>query len=218
MNSSIKYQILKNNFFKSWISGLKKNKVKILKTKYLFKILRKNSNWQVLGVDTKIKVKNNTYYRYAQISPESVTIVPILKIKKQFYTMLVSQFRAPAGGYTFEFPAGSINNRMPKKTAQQEIFEELNLNVEIKDIKPLIKKKLYVDSAFSTSSVHYFYFKKKIDTKFLEKFKNKKTGISKEGEFLKLKIVKFNNVLKYATTTSTVAALALCKKNEKIFK
>ena len=90
MNSSIKYQILKNNFFKSWISRLKKNKVKILKTKYLFKILRKNSNWQVLGVDTKIKVKNNTYYRYAQISPESVTIVPILKIKKNNFILCLS--------------------------------------------------------------------------------------------------------------------------------
>ena len=218
MNSSIKYKILKNNFFKSWVSRLKKNKVKILKTKYLFKIWRNNSNWQVLGVDTKIKVKNNTYYRYAQISPESVTIVPILKLEKQFYTMLVSQFRAPAGSYTFEFPAGAINNGIPKKTAQQEIFEELNLNVEINDIKPLVKKKLYVDPAFSTSSVNYFYFKKKIGIKFLEKFKNKKTGINKDGEFLKLKIVKFNNVLKYANNTSAVAALALCKKNEKIFK
>lgn len=218
MNSSLKSKISKKSFFKKWINRLKKNKIKILNTKYVFNIKRNNSDWEVLGVDIKIKIKKKSYYRYAQISPDSVLIVPILKLKNFFYTILVSQLRAPAGGHTFEFPAGSINGTTPKSAAQREVFEELNLKVEKQNIKPLLKKSIFVDVAFSTSSVNYFYFIKKIDKEFLKKFKNKRTGLNKEGEFLKLKIVKFNDVLKYASNTSTLAALAILKKNEKIFK
>ena len=103
MNSSLKSKISKKSFFKKWINRLKKNKIKILNTKYVFNIKRNNSDWEVLGVDIKIKIKKKSYYRYAQISPDSVLIVPILKLKNFFYTILVSQLRAPAGGHTFDF-------------------------------------------------------------------------------------------------------------------
>lgn len=201
--------------FKDWILEVKKNKkVSIKKINYISCIKRKKGDFSLSTIDTEITYNDKTYQRAVQLEGKSVVIIPVIKQKNKLKTLLVSQFRAPKASLNLEFPSGKAEHYSLKKSAQLEIKEEIGLEVSQSILKPLNKKPIYMLPANNFSQVYYFYFIKKVQNDFFNKFKNKTFGKTDEGEHIKLKFVDFSDLLNITNSASVIIGYALLKKNE----
>ena len=198
-----------------WFEQSKKNKTKVLNYKLLSHIRRKDSDFTIATIDFSLKHKNIIYKRAIQFEGISGVIIPILYFKKEKYTVLVNQFRAPLSKFHYEFPSGKIKANEQIKSVLQEIEEELNITLKKKEIKKINKKPIYLLPANNFSKVFFYFFKKKINLNFFKKYANLETGNKKEGEYIKLKIVKFSDLKKFSNSASIIIGESLIK-NEKI--
>ena len=171
-----KFLITKQKSYLEWKKSLKKNKVKINKIKYKSLIKRNNCDFTLSTIDTELVYKSKIYKRAVQIEGTSVVIIPLLYYKKRIMTVLVSQFRAPLGRYTLEFPSGGADFKKLKKSAKNEIFEELGMNISLKDIIKLNKKGIFLLPANNYSRAYFFYFKKIINEKNIKQMSKRTYG------------------------------------------
>ena len=105
---------------------------------------------------------------------------------------MVKQFRICEGSETYEFPSGQAENRNLYSEAIKELQEETSISIKKKEIKKLESIQMITSS--NSAIANYFYFKKKIDLKFLKKFNNKKTGNRSDDELISLKIFKLKEL------------------------
>lgn len=197
-----------------WKKSLKKNKVKINKIKYKSLIIRNNCDFTLSTIDTELVYKHKIYKRAVQIEGTSVVIIPLLYYKKRIMTVLVSQFRAPLGRYSLEFPSGGANFKKLKNSAKNEIFEELGVNISLKNIIRLNKKGIFLLPANNYSKAYFFYFKKVVDEKILKQMSKKTYGRNDEGEFIKLKLLDFKKLLDVSDSASVIIGHSLIKNYE----
>ncbi len=201
-NSEFSYLI------KKWKKKFVKSDYKIQKIR-IYKILsRKNINFLSALIDIKFKNKlNRSIDRFCLIVPESVVIVPILILKNKKYTMMIEQQRIDEGQKALEFAAGAIHtNETIILAAQKEIYEELDLKIDKKEIKMLKKFGVRMDPSMTTSKAYFFYFIKKIDKDFLKSYENRFSGLGRLGEYLKIKIIDLKK-LKNINTSSAIIGL-----------
>ena len=201
-NSEFSYLI------KKWKKKFVKSDYKIQKIR-IYKILsRKNINFLSALIDIKFKNKlNRSIDRFCLIVPESVVIVPILILKNKKYTMMIEQQRIDEGQKALEFAAGAIHtNETIILAAQKEIYEELDLKIDKKEIKMLKKFGVRMDPSMTTSKAYFFYFIKKIDKDFLKSYENRFSGLGRLGEYLKIKNIDLKK-LKNINTSSAIIGL-----------
>lgn len=196
-----------------WKYLLKKNNVKIKNIKYKSIIKRNNCDFSISTVDSNLIYKGKTYERVVQLEGASVVIIPLLYYKKKIKTLLVSQFRAPLAGNNFEFPSGSADYKNLKKSAQKEINEELGIKIDLRNLKKINRKGIFV-SANNYSKLYYFYFKIKVDKKMLNNFKKNIYGNKSHGEYIKLKLVDFNKFLNNFSSANITVGYSLIKNYE----
>ena len=206
--------ITKQKSFLEWNKSLKKNNVKINKIKFKSIIKRNNSNFTLSTIDTELVYKGKNYNRAVQLEGTSVVIIPLLYYKKRIMTVLVSQFRAPLGCHTLEFPSGGADLNKLKESAKNEIFEELGMNISLKDIIRLNKKGIFLLPANNYSRAYFFYFKKYTDEKTLKQMSRKTYGKKEEGEFIKLKLLDFKKLLTVSNSASVIIGHSLIKNYE----
>lgn len=184
-------------FYKKWLNTIKKNKNKILSKKVLGIVSRKG-NIRSIFLDVKIKIKKNQILkRSVLIDKPGVIIIPILYFKKTKYTILVKQFRICKGTETYEFPSGEAENKNLYFEAIKELREETCIDIKKNEIKKLDSIQMITSS--NSAIANYFYFEKKIDSKFIKKFNYKKTGNTNDDEFISLKIFKLKDLYKIKT-------------------
>ena len=209
-----KFLINKQKSYLEWKKFLKKNKVKINKIKYKSLIKRNNCDFTLSTIDTELVYKRKIYKRAVQIEGTSVVIIPLLYYKRRIMTVLVSQFRAPLGRYTLEFPSGGADFKKLKKSAKNEIFEELGMNISLKDIIKLNKKGIFLLPANNYSRAYFFYFKRIVNEKTLKQMSKKTFGRKDEGEFIKLKLLDFKKLLDVSDSASVIIGHSLIKNYE----
>jgi len=209
-----KILISKQKSFLEWKKSLKKNSVKINKIKYKSLVNRNNCDFTLSTIDTELVYHGKKYNRAVQLEGTSVVIIPILYYKKRIMTVLVSQFRAPLGRYTMEFPSGGADSKKLKESAKKEIMEELGMNIPIKNISKLNKKGIFLLPANNYSRAYFFYFKKFINEKTLKQMRKKTYGKKEEGEFIKLKLLDFKNLLNVSDSASVIIGHSLVKHYE----
>jgi len=214
---TISNQIKKNPAFKDWKADCKKKNIKIKNIDFISYFKRKDTDFCISTIDTTIKYKKKTYNRAIQFEGSSAVIIPILVNNDKIYTILVSQFRVPICGLNYEFPSGKINNKNNKKSIQNEISEELNLKINLKSILQINKKPIFMLPANNFSKVFFYYFRLKVDKKFINRYDNKITGVHADGEYLKTKIIEFNKILSFTNSASVILGHSLIKSYEKIF-
>ncbi len=197
-----------------WKKSLKKNSVKINKIKYKSLVNRNNCDFTISTIDTELVYHGKKYNRAVQLEGTSVVIIPILYYKKRIMTVLVSQFRAPLGRYTMEFPSGGADSKKLKESAKKEIMEELGMNIPLKNITKLNKKGIFLLPANNYSRAYFFYFKKFINEKTLKQMSKKTYGKKEEGEFIKLKLLDFKNLLNVSDSASVIIGHSLVKNYE----
>ncbi|MFL2886617.1 MAG: hypothetical protein ACJZ4H_01235 [Candidatus Pelagibacter sp.] len=209
----IKKLISREKAYLEWKYLLKKNNVKIKNIKYKSIIKRNNCDFSISTVDSNLIYKGKTYERVVQLEGASVVIIPLLYYKKKIKTLLVSQFRAPLAGNNFEFPSGSADYKNLKKSAQKEINEELGIKIDLRNLKKINRKGIFV-SANNYSKLYYFYFKIKVDKKMLNNFKKNIYGNKSHGEYIKLKLVDFNKFLNNFSSANITVGYSLIKNYE----
>lgn len=207
-NVELNYLInnLKNRFKKS---QYKINDLKIYKV-----ISRKGINFLCAFTDINFKRKfQKSFRRLCLVVPESVVIVPILIYKNKKFTMMISQQRVDDGSPSLEFPAGAIHFKdTPKKSAKNEINEELKLDIKTNDIKKLTDKVIRIDPSMTTHRAHFFYFIKKVEKDFFRAYHNLDSGDKTLGENLKIKILSFKEVKKINTSSAIIGLKLLENK------
>ena len=196
-------------FYKDWLKIIKKNKNKILSKKILGVVSRKGKVRSIF-IDVKVKTKKNEIFnRSILIDKPGVIIIPILYYKNTIYTILVKQFRICEGSETYEFPSGQAENRNLYSEAIKELQEETSISIKKKEIKKLESIQMITSS--NSAIANYFYFKKKIDLKFLKKFNNKKTGNRSDDELISLKIFKLKELYNI-NTANILSGLSMLRK------
>ena len=196
-------------FYKDWLKIIKKNKNKLLSKKILGVVSRKGKVRSIF-IDVKVKTKKNEIFnRSILIDKPGVIIIPILYYKNTIYTILVKQFRICEGSETYEFPSGQAENRNLYSEAIKELQEETSISIKKKEIKKLESIQMITSS--NSAIANYFYFKKKIDLKFLKKFNNKKTGNRSDDELISLKIFKLKELYNI-NTANILSGLSMLRK------
>ena len=196
-------------FYKDWLKIIKKNKNKLLSKKILGVVSRKGKVRSIF-IDAKVKTKKNEIFkRSILIDKPGVIIIPILYYKNTIYTILVKQFRICEGSETYEFPSGQAENRNLYSEAIKELQEETSISIKKKEIKKLESIQMITSS--NSAIANYFYFKKKIDLKFLKKFNNKKTGNRSDDELISLKIFKLKELYNI-NTANILSGLSMLRK------
>ena len=197
-----------------WKKSIKKNQVKINKIRFKSFIKRDNCDFTLSTIDTDLVYKNKKYSRAIQLEGTSVVIIPLIYFKNKIMTILVSQFRAPLGRYNLEFPSGGAKYKNLKKSAKSEIFEELGMNINSKNIIKLNKNGIFMLPANNYARAYFYYFKKIVNEKTLKQMIKKTYGKKEEGEFIKLKLVDFKNLLKVSDSASVIIGHSLIRNYE----
>jgi hypothetical protein len=199
---------------KSWLKKINKKKINIKKIKIINEIYRKNKDFNICSVDCIIKINNGKEIkRVIQIEGKSVVIIPIIKLANEKYlrTILIRQIRYPVGDETLEFPSGSQKTSDPKNDAIKEIYEELGLKIKKNKLKILNRKRIFMIPSNTFGPVQFYYFKIYLKNNEIQNFNNKKTGVTKHGEYTKTKVFKFKDILD-SNTSSVLVGLFLLKK------
>ena len=212
----LKNKLFKNKLtFNKWKKIIYKKKIKLIKIKKISEIYRSDSDFNISTIDCDVVFKNKKIKRIVQLEGDSVVIVPVLKLKnkKKLMTILVKQFRLAVGSETLEFPSGSVNNNLYKNQALKEIFEETGLKIKKNNLIKLNNKPIFMLPSNNFARVNFYYFIKKIDSKWIKRNNNKKTGIKKEGELIKTRIVTFDS-LQFSQSASVIVGLKLLNNNK----
>ena len=198
-------------FYKDWLETIKKNKNKILKKKIIGTVKR-NGKIRSILIDTKIKTKENKIFeRSVLIEKPGVIIIPILYFRKTLYTVLVKQFRICKGEDTLEFPSGNAENKNFTMQAIKELEEETQIKISKSELKKLDSIQMITSS--NSSIAHYYYFKKKVNKKFLKLLDKLNTGNRHENELLSLKVLKVKDLYRI-NVANIFAGLTMLKKRK----
>ena len=209
----LKNLITKKKSFKEWKKLSKLNNVIIKDIKYKSLVNRNYCDFSISTIDTTLIYKKKIYKRVVQLEGTSIVIIPIIYTKNKVKTLLVSQFRAPLAKENYEFPSGGAEFVNLKKSAQKEIFEETGLSIPLNKIKQLNRKGIFMLPANNYSRVFFFYFKKKLEKKMINEFNSKIFGKQNDGEFLKIKLVDFEDIFNVSSSASVIIGQTLLKKN-----
>jgi ADP-sugar diphosphatase len=114
----------------------------------------------------------------------SVCIVLIDKKTNEKYLLLVKQRRIAEGGYTYEHPAGMVDDtKTPLEIAVMEVKEETGITVSPSDLTNLSPSKRLFPSTGTSDEAMYFYFCEiELEMSEIQSFENKNMGTDYEFE------------------------------------
>tara|TARA_B100000902_G_scaffold331874_1_gene329506 strand:+ start:9271 stop:9921 length:651 start_codon:yes stop_codon:yes gene_type:complete len=201
--------------FEEWYKTIKKKKVKFHHIKKIGEINRDKNEFATSLLDTKITFKNKIISRAIHLEGDSVVVIPLIKLNKKIKTIMVKQFRVPIGKYNLEFVSGGVSNNRFKTTAMNEVKEELNIDIKIKDLIELHKGKIFLMPGNNFARAKFFAFVYKANNIDMNRFKSLKTGNNKNGEYLKTVVKDFKEI-KLLRTASVIIALKLLQDKKLI--
>ena len=145
-----------------------------------------------------------------------MVIIPVFNCieDKETYTLMVEQRRVVDGNFTVEFPAGGIDlmKDNPKTAACRELKEELGIIIEQEELISISKEQVKTSPSFSDELVNFFYFKREVTLSYLKKLNGQRTGCNDEGEFIRIKLMKINQVVNCMTSSALIGINLLERK------
>jgi 8-oxo-dGTP pyrophosphatase MutT (NUDIX family) len=123
----------------------------------------------------------------------SILVVLIDQETNDKYVLLVKQRRICDGSYTYEHPAGMIDEgeHSPAEVAAREVGEEAQLDVKPDELKPLFDKPLFSATATSDEALHFFYVERRMPVVDIQALSGRSTGEEGENEHTKLHVATF---------------------------
>lgn len=123
----------------------------------------------------------------------SMLVVLIAEETNDKYVLLVKQRRICNGAFTYEHPAGMIDedDPSPVDVAARELGEEANLTVDPAELTPLFNKPLYSATATSDEALHFFYLERRMPLAEIKAMDSQTTGEEGENEHTQLQVATF---------------------------
>ncbi|UHG94172.1 NUDIX hydrolase [Spirosoma oryzicola] len=123
----------------------------------------------------------------------SMLVVLIAEETNEKYVLLVRQRRICDGSFTYEHPAGMIDqdDPSPVEVAARELGEEAQLDVQPAELKPLFDKPLYSATSTSDEALYFFYLERRMPLADIQALKGKSTGEEDENEHTTLHVATF---------------------------
>jgi len=147
---------------------------------------------------------------------DAVGILMVLRCSGKKYTILVQQPRVPVGDVScLEIPAGMIDkdDSTIKGIAIAEIEEECGIKVVKSDLVKLTNKMAIMPSPGGCDeSVDLYYVDKEVGKSEFDGMQGRVTGNREDGEFIKLKIVPFDEAWKLSGDAKLLCAIFLYQK------
>jgi len=111
------------------------------------------------------------------------------------------------------FPAGNSDEDESEFTSMacSELREELGIEVDPKELVPLIDTGISINPSLTDDLVYLYYFSREVSLEWLKAMDGRSTGCHDEGEFLTIRVHKISE-LAIMPTTSTLIALPLLEK------
>ncbi len=180
--------------YQAWHSQLEKNQITINNIEELY-VERTAKDKQVLyallrvDADTPEKTKLNPIC-FIKGDAVSMLVVLIAQETDDRYVLLIRQRRICDGSYTYEHPAGMIDQDDPSPidVAAREIKEETKLDVDLAELKPLFTKPLYSATSTSDEALHFFYLERRMPLEAINELHGRSTGAEDENEHTQLHI------------------------------
>lgn len=147
----------------------------------------------------------------------SVAILIVLKCNGKKYTILTRQPRVPIANSCFtEIPAGVFDGEAFGGVAAKELKEEVGLTINASDLVDMTKEVygdrypgMYPSPGGCDEYIKLFLYEKEVSEAELNSFQNKATGLMEEGEYICLKVIELDDLVRETSDAKALCALAL---------
>ncbi|SOD96978.1 NUDIX hydrolase [Spirosoma fluviale] len=183
--------------YKNWRSQLLNNQIAInhINPLYIHRAQKDGSIlYALLDLDaTPPEVTTLNPICFLKGDAVSMLVVLIAEETNEKYVLLVKQRRICNGDFTYEHPAGMIDEEDPSpiEVAARELGEEAQLDVDPSELTPLFNKPLYSATATSDEALHFFYLERWMSLADIQAMNDKSTGAEGENEHTQLYIATF---------------------------
>lgn len=123
----------------------------------------------------------------------SMLVVLIAEETNARYVLLVKQRRLCDGSFTYEHPAGMIDedDPSPVDVAARELGEETQLTVDPGELTPLFDRPLYSATSTTDEALYFFYLERRMPMADIDALKGQSTGEEDENEHTQLHVATF---------------------------
>lgn len=147
----------------------------------------------------------------------SVAILIVLKCNGKKYTILTRQPRVPIANSCFtEIPAGVFDGDAFGGVAAKELKEEVGLTINASDLVDMTKEVygdrypgMYPSPGGCDEYIKLFLYEKEVSEAELNSFQDKATGLMEEGEYICLKVIELDDLVRETSDAKALCALAL---------
>jgi ADP-sugar diphosphatase len=206
--------------FKLWKNHIEKNGLDIHEIQEIFSRRRYNGDvlFSVLMLNATTP-EGNKIPPICFLKGEVVTILVCLIDNKtnQKYLLLVKQRRIAEGGFTYEHPAGMVDDtKTPLEIAVQEVREETGVVVSPADLKPILHdKRLFPSTGTSDECMYFFYTELYLSKEEILSLNNQNTGTDYENESITTHVLPFEKAHSLINNTNCILlSLAYLKEVE----
>jgi ADP-sugar diphosphatase len=180
--------------YKNWRSQLVKsqNTIRQIKPLYIHRAQKDGSVlYALLDIDAD-SPEGTTLNPICFLKGDAISVLVVLIAEEtnDKYVLLVKQRRICNGDFTYEHPAGMIDEEddSPIEVAARELGEEAQLSVDVSELKPLFDKPLYSATATSDEVLYFFYLERRMPLADIQALHGKSTGAEGENEHTQLQI------------------------------
>lgn len=216
----LSHKVLTHPKFHRWKQRVESNGNIFKNIEILATISRDKVNLFLAFIDCQLETPEGQIIpRCVLIGGDSIVVVPVLRCHEdgEIYTLMVEQRRIIDGGFSKEFPAGTVDllGDEPRITACLEVQEELHLSIKPDELISLSPVK--VVTSLMDGFVHYFYFQREVTWSFLKGFDGLSTGCHTEHEYIKVRLVKMSEVVECMTSSAIIGVKLVERELNLIF-
>lgn len=144
----------------------------------------------------------------------AVSALTVLTCNDKKYAILVDQPRIAVGNTISESVAGMIDDgTSPESVILRELEEEVHavtrLGLTANDVIPLLDKPFYLSPGILNEAIYPFLVEKEISQEMLDTYQGLKRGLEEEHEYITVKVVPLEDIIKYCHCATTLAMLHL---------
>ena len=147
----------------------------------------------------------------------SVAILIVLTCNGKKYTILTRQPRVPISSSCFtEIPAGVFDGDAFGGVAAKELKEEVGITINASELVDMTKEVygsqfpgMYPSPGGCDEYIKLFLYEKEVSEAELDSFKDKATGLMEEGEYICLKVIELDQLIKETSDAKALCALTL---------
>ncbi|MDO8492703.1 MAG: NUDIX domain-containing protein [bacterium] len=214
-DESLIYSALESDIFRNWFSSIDPRfQLRSIEVQGMYFKGGNVTADSLLFFQLLVDMADCPYLQVVILRSKSVTILPILHCNDEDYVVLVRQPRIASGHYDLpELPAGMIEKGSQRSAAMQELEQEVGLlgKVTLVNLTAIVgaPNGVFASPGIINEQVTYYLEEREVTVGELASLQGKTTGITGEGEKIRVQVVPLAKVWKNILDGKILIALAL---------